>query len=130
METLHEVMSEYQEHKKISNNEGSSGVKNLCRLVRGMGYKDTMYFGQFAQDGSYGDLIEFLEDNPGCVEAIKEWIGDQDLDEWRENLESELPPRPIKDGYDDGVCPDCQEEIPDDAVEGEECSNCGHVWAK
>ena len=34
----------------------------------------------------------------------------------------------IKDGYPDGVCPDCGEEIPDDAMEGEECCNCGHVF--
>lgn len=34
----------------------------------------------------------------------------------------------IKDEYDDAACPDCGEDIPDDANEGEECSNCGHVW--
>ena len=36
----------------------------------------------------------------------------------------------IQDAYEDGVCPDCQEEIPEDTVDGEECKNCGHVfWA-
>lgn len=34
----------------------------------------------------------------------------------------------IKYNYDDAVCPDCGEDIPDDAEDGEECSNCGHVW--
>lgn len=31
--------------------------------------------------------------------------------------------------YENGVCPDCQEDIPYDAVRGESCANCGHVWA-
>jgi len=34
----------------------------------------------------------------------------------------------IKDSYEDGVCPDCSKDIPDDVIEGEECSNCGHVF--
>lgn len=34
----------------------------------------------------------------------------------------------IKDSYEGGVCPDCQENIPDDVMEGQECDNCGHVF--
>jgi hypothetical protein len=34
----------------------------------------------------------------------------------------------VKDCYDGGVCPDCNQAIPDEAVEGDECSNCGHVF--
>lgn len=34
----------------------------------------------------------------------------------------------VKDEYPDGVCPDCGENIPDDAQEGEQCGNCGHVF--
>jgi len=30
--------------------------------------------------------------------------------------------------YEDGVCPDCQKEIPKDAPDGGECENCGHVF--
>lgn len=30
--------------------------------------------------------------------------------------------------YDGGVCPDCGEEIPPQAVDGSECSNCEHVF--
>lgn len=95
---IQEILSEYQEHKKISRNEGRRGVENLCKLARGLGYKDTQYFGQFAHDGSMGDLIEFLEDNPGCIEAIKEWIGDHGCQDWHDNLESELP---------ETVCEEC-----------------------
>lgn len=34
----------------------------------------------------------------------------------------------IKEFYEDGICPHCGEEIPDDMVEGGECSNCGYVF--
>lgn len=34
-----------------------------------------------------------------------------------------------KGHYENGVCPDCQEDIPYDAIRGESCANCGHVWA-
>lgn len=34
----------------------------------------------------------------------------------------------IKAEYEDGVCPDCGQDIPDNAKHGEECGNCGHVW--
>ena len=35
---------------------------------------------------------------------------------------------PVKNSYIDGVCPDCQEPIPDDVAEGQECSNCTHAF--
>jgi hypothetical protein len=35
---------------------------------------------------------------------------------------------PIVDSYEDGVCPDCGEPIPQDVEEGSECVNCGHVF--
>jgi len=35
----------------------------------------------------------------------------------------------VKDEYENGVCPDCQEEIPDGAIEGSDCENCGHVFS-
>jgi hypothetical protein len=45
-----------------------------------------------------GDLIEFLKDNPGCIEAIKDWIVQQDVPEWAESLSGDL---------DFEFCPDC-----------------------
>lgn len=62
------------EDKKLRRWDGTKGVENLARLCNGIGYKDTQYFGQFAPDGSYGDLIEFLQDNPGAVEAVVNFI--------------------------------------------------------
>lgn len=70
------------DEEKLHLFEGESGVRNLARLCRLIGYKDEMYFGQF-QDGAYGDLILFLEDNSGAVEAI--------IDFMRENEELYLP---------------------------------------
>jgi hypothetical protein len=90
---LHSLIAEYQDEKKMHCHEGSRGVENLCRLVNTMGYQDAMHRGQFAQDGCHGDLIEFLSDNPGAIEAIINWIGDQDQEEWKENILSELPER-------------------------------------
>jgi len=34
----------------------------------------------------------------------------------------------VKDEYDNGLCPDCQEDIPENAQHEENCVNCGHVW--
>ena len=34
----------------------------------------------------------------------------------------------IKDSYESGECPDCGENIPNDVSNGDECSNCGHVF--
>ena len=33
----------------------------------------------------------FFEDNPGAIEAVINWIGEQNVDEWKESIESELP---------------------------------------
>lgn len=122
-----EVLKKFERQEGIDRTEGPTGVKNLCRLLNAMGYKDSQHFGQFHPKGSYGDLINFLEDNSGAVEAIKEWIANEIVDEWKEALESQLP---LKNAYEDGVCPDCQEDISDDAEEGSECGNCGHVFCE
>jgi len=34
----------------------------------------------------------------------------------------------IKDSYENGECPDCGEDIPDDVSNGDGCSNCSHVF--
>lgn len=113
---IQETVNEYLEHRKLTRCEGRQGVENLCKLVRGLGYKDSQYFGQFAHDGSIGDLIEFLEDNPGCIVAIQEWIGDNGNDEWKERLEADLPLR----------CPHCGEEMAEDEDGVSGCSACGN----
>lgn len=34
----------------------------------------------------------------------------------------------IKNNYPNGLCPDCNEPIPDNVVCGQKCGNCGHVF--
>ena len=64
--------------------EGNSGIKSLCRIADELGYNDPLH--QIVNnDGScIGDLICFLEDNPGAIEAIINWTKDnyqEELDE-------------------------------------------------
>jgi hypothetical protein len=94
---MHELIEEYEKHTQQTRTEGETGVKNLCKLVNAMGYSDEFRFGSFEYNGSYGDLITFLEDNPGCIEAIKEWIGDQNIQDWKDNLEAHLPHKDEED---------------------------------
>lgn len=34
----------------------------------------------------------------------------------------------VRDAYENCVCPDCGEDIPINIIDGEHCSNCGHVF--
>ena len=90
---LCELIQEYRDHKRMHCMEGSRGVQNLCKLLGAMGYED-----RHARMGTYGDarlgnLIDFLEDNSGAIEAVLEWISEQNIQEWADALESELPER-------------------------------------
>lgn len=39
-------------------------------------------------------------------------------------------PPDLQGVYEDDICPDCGEKISDILGDGDECSNCGHVfWA-
>jgi hypothetical protein len=82
---MRELIERFMNENRLNRLEGETGVKNLCRLARALGYHDRMYFGQFG-GAAYGDLINFLEDNPGCCQAIVEWIGRQSVPEWVESL--------------------------------------------
>ena len=86
---LSDTVNEYIGQENLWKTDGPTGVKNLCKLAHGIGYVDTLYFGQF-EGASYGDLVMFLEDNQGCVEAIFDWIREQGCDEWADTLETQL----------------------------------------
>lgn len=68
------MLDAFIDQEKLYNFEGQRGVSNLCKVVRALGYKDYMQTGQMSQGGVLGDLCEFLGDNPGCIEAIVNWI--------------------------------------------------------
>ena len=58
----------------MTRTEGRAGIKTLARVSRELGYMDRAYYGQLDSDCSIGDLIEFLEDNPGAVQAVCDWV--------------------------------------------------------
>jgi len=99
-QTLTDLIQEWQDEKKVHHFEGSRGFENLCKLTRAIGYRDPLNQMQF-RDGCVGDLMCFFEDNPGAMEAVINWIGEQDNDEWKESIESELPEKEV-DEEDDG----------------------------
>jgi hypothetical protein len=114
------IMEDYESYNKVFNNEGSRGVKNLCKLVRVLGYSDPQHFGQF-EGGCYGDLIAFLEDNSGVIEAIKNWISEREEEEWKVSLLDECG---FKGKFENGECPHCNYELPLTVKEGDKCDNC------
>lgn len=88
-------------HNNLTRTEGTTGVRNLALVTRMLGYKDTGYMGQFSPNGSYGDIVEFLEDNPGAISALYEWIEDNMNADWEENLQAYLPGEENEDDESD-----------------------------
>ena len=86
---LDELLEAYCAQERLTRLEGRQGIENLSKIAKAIGYKDEMYFGQFL-GGCIGDFLEFLEDNPGVCEAIYNWIGEQNIQEWKEKLEDQL----------------------------------------
>lgn len=82
------LLDKYMDSEKLHRIEGRAGVTNLATICRALGYKDPNHYGQLSKNASIGDLINFLEDNSGAIEAIIEFIreeGDRNP-EWQENL--------------------------------------------
>lgn len=100
-----EVLDTFIDQEGIHNFEGRRGVVNLCRLVRALGYKDPYHQMQLSEKASIGDLIMFLEDNPGAMEAIVNWVADLDNPDFTERLLEET------------VMPDDEEPIDDEEDE-------------
>ncbi len=75
--------------EKIHNYEGDRGIVNLCKIAAGLGYKDPMHYGQLERGAVLGDLLEFLRDNSGAIEAIVEWIESRES-LWANELKSNL----------------------------------------
>lgn len=79
-----ELHDEWTDEHSTYSNEGARGVDNLRKLVQAIGYRGRYNY------GNNEDIIEFLTDNSGAVEAIREWIVEQNLPKWCESLESNL----------------------------------------
>ena len=61
--------------------EGDRGVRDLEKLVEVLGYDS-----RFAASS----IHNFLSDNPGAMEAIINWIGEQNSQDWADSLSDEL----------------------------------------
>lgn len=59
----------------LYNLEGARGVRNFTKIVNVLGYES---------------MTDFLEDNPGALEAMFEWLCDTNLVDWEESLDAEL----------------------------------------
>lgn len=72
-----ELFDAYIEQNNMWHFEGQRGVRHLNKIVQEVcGY------------GGYGNTVElFLEDNPGAVEAMVNWIREARCLDWQQNLE-------------------------------------------
>lgn len=95
---LPELLDNFLAQKKIYRFEGPQGRENLITIVRALGYRSWNPY-----DTDQGRALwAFLEDNPGAIEAIVEWIKNQCNQEWTQML--------IEQG--------CEVEDEDDGEEG------------
>lgn len=85
-----QLLDDFMEENRMYSFEGRKGLEHLCHLVSALGYKDPNYQLQLSSKASVGDLINFLEDNPGLFEVILEFIKNNDSQEWAENLKDHL----------------------------------------
>lgn len=85
------------DQENLYNTEGQRGVSNLCKIAAALGYKDPMHYGQLSQGGRLGDLMEFLSDNPACIEAIVNWIRKNE-GLWADQLVDQVP---YEDDFED-----------------------------
>jgi hypothetical protein len=59
---------------------------------------------------------DFADGDPELRDGYEEYQAQLELEKW------------VGSDYLDGLCPDCSEDIPAEAVEGTACLNCGHVF--
>ena len=68
-----EMFDTYLDQNRMWHFEGVRGVRNLTQIVEDV--------------CGYTSLDTFLEDNPGAMEAVVNWIREVNCLEWRQNLE-------------------------------------------
>lgn len=100
---MNTALGAFIDEQQLHSFEGRRGVIALCKIARALGYKDDNYYGQLDTNASIGDLINFLEDNSGAIQAVVDWIT---------NLND--------DGMVTTLCESIQELPEDDADEDDE----------
>lgn len=90
MRDFDDMMDKFCDQERIYRLEGETGVANLAKIVEAIGYKDPQYNWTLRNGASIGSLVMFLEDCPGAVEAINNWIREFAAPEWVEQLQEHL----------------------------------------
>lgn len=127
---MEQLIDAFMDQNSIRSFEGRRGVENFAKIVNAIGYSDTINrYGQMRGGACLGDIFVFLEDNPGALEALIEWIQSRRTPEWVEALKSvtEMPALVIDQHKD---CPECGQEVNPEAVFGDECDSCGHLFVQ
>ena len=70
-----DLIERYCDQEKMYHFEGGRGVNNFEKIVGVLGYRN--------MDG-------FLEDNSGCLQAMIEWLGTQNIEEWKDSMKEQL----------------------------------------
>lgn len=83
LETIIEAWQE--EHNANRLTESTNGIQNLEKLFVAMGYGK-----QYPSLIEEQPLFAFLLDNSGAVETLLQWVYDQNNEEWKENVLSEI----------------------------------------
>ena len=86
--SMYEVVEKWTSVK----NTRRDNFKGLETFVEALGYE-----GDFCSTPSQN----FFNDNPGAIEAIYNWVIEQEIPEWRNNLLSEVPDDDDEDFEDD-----------------------------
>lgn len=81
-------LEHFLQKNNIYHFEGQSGIENLNKITEEIGYK--------ANSLRWGSSLEvFLQDNPGAMQAVVDWIGENHDSEFEEEEEE--------------ICEDCGE---------------------
>ena len=99
---MHTVLDAYLDQKQYYHFDGRRGVERLCQLAGDLGYRDPQYFGQLTSTACIGNLVLFLEDNPGAIEAIMDWVRDTSSTEMADTLAGHVDTAAL-DGDNDDV---------------------------
>ena len=80
------IFKRYIKQENLYQTEGRRGLINLCRVARALGYEDFSESGRVDSTACLGDLAEFLQYNPGAIEAVFEWISNSQRKVWIDNV--------------------------------------------
>lgn len=64
--------------------------EDLCKMVEEIGYRRSMYGQLQNNNGSFcSSLLDFFDDNPGAMDAVREWALENLEDDFDEEGEEE-----------------------------------------